>query len=197
MIEKINQQRFTLGFLKVDEMLGSDNIFLDPFSILISRSVVLGKGNTFYPSTVLQTLEQGLITLGDDNIFTPNVFFYVSGTVTIGSQNLFGDGGLTARVSAGETLSVGNNGRYINGVALTGNNTLGDGSQIIGSIRVQHCALTGGGDFNHAEPDERGAVLKGYGLARGIILQRGQVIDGRGTFDIANVKKQSFFHSKK
>ncbi len=197
MIEKLNQHRSTLGFLTLEEMLESDNIFLEPFSILISRHVVLGKNNTFYPSTVLQTLGQGSITLGDNNTFTPNGFFYVSGTVTIGDNNFFGDGGVTARVSANETLSIGNNGRYINGVALTGNNTLGDGSQIIGPIRVQSCVLASGGDFTHPEPDERGAVLKGFGLARGITLQGGQVIDGRGTFAVTEIKPQSFFHPKK
>jgi hypothetical protein len=197
MIEKLNQQRRDLELLTIEEMLESTNTFLDPSSILISRNVIIGKGNIFYSSTVLQTIEQGRITLGDNNTFTPNVFFYVSGTVMLGSHNLFGDGGVTARVPAGETLRVGNHGRYINGVALTGNNTLGDGSQIIGPIRVQSCLLASGKDFNHPEPDERGAVLKGYGLARNIGLKRGQVIDGLGHFDTANVKMQSFFHPKK
>jgi hypothetical protein len=197
MIEKVNEQRYLLGFLTLEEMLESENTFLDPFSILISRHIVLGKGNTFYPSTVLQTLEQGSITLGNNNTFTPNVFFCISGTASIGSGNLFGDGGLTARVSAGETLSIGGAGRYINGTALTGNNTLGSGSQIIGPIRVQNCVLASGGDFNHPAPDERGAVLKGFGLARDISLRRGQVIDGLGRFDRADVKMQSFFHPRK
>jgi hypothetical protein len=80
---------------------------------------------------------------------------------------------------------------------FTGNNTLGDGSQVIGPIRVQSCVLEAGGDFTHPEPHECGAVLKGYGLARGLHLQQGQVIDGRGTFNIGDVKLQSFFHPKK
>lgn len=196
MIDRINQYRRDLGFLTIEEMLESSNIFFDPFSILISRNVRLGKRNTFYPSTVLQTTGQGSITLEDNNTFTPTCFFYTSGTVVIGSNNLLGDGGLTARVSVGETLAIGSNGRYINGAALTGNNTLGDGSQIIGPIRVQNCVLESGGDFTHPEPDERGAVLKGYGLARDIYLKCGQVIDGRGAFDIADIKPQSFFHPK-
>jgi acetyltransferase-like isoleucine patch superfamily enzyme len=197
MIEAINQHRHKLGFLTVEELLESDNTFLDPFSILISCNVTLGKGNTFYPSTVLQTLGQGSVTLGDDNVFTPHCFVHVAGVVRIGDNNLFGDGGLTARVSEGETLTIGNYGRYINGAALTGNNSLGDGSQIIGPIRVQQCVLASGEDFNHPELDERGAVLKGYGLARGVTLQCGQVIDGRGTFAMDDVKMQSFFHPKK
>jgi hypothetical protein len=196
MIEAINQHRRKLGFLTVEELLESDNTFLEPFSILVSRNVSLGQGNIFYPSTVLQTSEQGKINVGDTNTFTPACFFYVSGIVTIGNNNLFGDGGLTARVSMDETLTIGNHGRYINGVALTGNNSLGNGSQIIGAIRVQHCVLASGGDFNHTEPDERGAVLKGYGLARGLTLDCGQVIDGRGIFSKADIKMQSFFHPK-
>ncbi len=197
MIEKLNQQRRTLGFLTPDELLESDNIFLDPFSILISRNVILGKGNIFYPATVLQTLEQGSITVGDNNIVTPNVFFYISGTAAVGNHNLFGDGGVTARVSPNEMLHIGNHGRYINGPALTGNNTLGNGSQIIGPVRVQGCVLAGGGDFTSAEPDDRGAVLKGYGLARNIELKCGRVIDGCGTFELKDVKPQSFFHPKR
>jgi hypothetical protein len=193
----INQQRRKLELLTLEELLETKNIIFDPFSTLISRNVVLGQGNTFYPSTVLQTSGQGSITLGDHNIFTPNCFFYSSGNITIGNENLLGDGGVSARVNVSESLNIGNNGRYLNGAALTGNNTLENGSQIIGPIRVQNCVLGSGEDFRHPEPDERGAVLKGFGLARGLHLQRGQVIDGRGTFDISEVKFQSFFHPKK
>jgi hypothetical protein len=46
MIEKVNQQRREAGFLTVEEMLESDNLFYDLFSVLISRNVFLGKGNT-------------------------------------------------------------------------------------------------------------------------------------------------------
>jgi hypothetical protein len=142
----------------------------------------------------LQTVEQGSISIGNNNTFTPNCFFYTSGKIIIGSHNLFSDGGMTTRVNVDEVLTFRNNGRYINGPAFTGNNSLGDGSQVIGPIRVQSCVLDSGGDFTHTEPDERGAVLKGYGLARGLHLQRGQVIDGHGTFEMKNAKMQSFFH---
>lgn len=197
MLERLNQQRIKLGFLTVEELLETDNIIHDPFSTLISRNIILGQGNIFYPNIVLQTLEQGSISLGDSNTFTPNCFFYTSGKIRIGNHNLFGDGGVTARVSVDEVLSFGSHGRYINGAAFTGNNTLADGSQVIGPIRVQHCVLESGGDFTHPEPDERGAVLKGYGLARGLHVQRGQVIDGHGAFNMNDIKSQSFFHPKR
>lgn len=197
MLEVLNHQRRILGFLTIEELLETNNTVYDPFSTLISRSITLGQGNIFYPSVVLQSLEQGNISIGHNNTFTPNCFFYASGKIVIGNQNLFGDGGVTARVNAGEVLTFGNYGRYINTPAFTGNNSLGDGSQVIGPIRVQSCVLGAGGDFAHSEADKRGAVLKGYGLARGLHLQRGQVIDGRGTFDINDMKFQSFFHPKK
>jgi hypothetical protein len=190
----LNRQRRELDFFTPQELLESGNIIYDPFSTLISRKVVLGQGNIFYPSTVLQTLEAGTITLGHHNTFTPNCFVCSAGSVTIGNNNLFGDGGISARVLAGDTLSIGHHGRYINGAALSGSNTLGDGSQIIGPIRVQGCILAAGNDFTGSNPDERGAVLKGYGLARGLHLERGQVIDGKGIFEITQVKMQSFFH---
>jgi acetyltransferase-like isoleucine patch superfamily enzyme len=167
-LKMLNHQRIALRFFSLEELLETNNIIHDPFSTLISRNILLGQGNTFYPNVVLQTLEQGSISLRDSNTFTPNCFFYTSGKITIGNQNLFGDGGVTARVSIDEVLSIGSHGRYINGAALTGSNTLGDGSQIIGPIRVQNCFLENGGDFTHLEPDERGAVLKGVGLARGL-----------------------------
>jgi hypothetical protein len=194
--ENLNHQRRASGFLTIEELLETNNTIHDPFSTLISRNVVPGQENIFYPNVILQTIEQGSVTIGNHNTFTPNCFFKISGKITVGSRNLFGDGGVTARVNAGEILTVGNNGRYINGPAFTGNNTLGDGSQVIGPIRVQNCVLAGGNDFTHPEPDERGAVLKGYGLARGLQLQRGQVIAGHGAFDINDVKMQSFFHPK-
>jgi acetyltransferase-like isoleucine patch superfamily enzyme len=90
--------------LTLEELLESNNIIYDPFSTLISRNVILGQGNVFYPSTVLQTLESGMITIGNHNTFTPNCFFYTTGTATIGNNNLFGDGGVSAQVSTGETL---------------------------------------------------------------------------------------------
>jgi hypothetical protein len=197
MLHQLNRQRIALGFLTLEELLETNNIIHDPFSTLISRNVMLGQENIFYPNTVLQTQGQGSISLADNNTFTPNCFFYTSGKIRIGSHNLFGDGGVTARVSVDEILEIGNHGRYINGPAFTGNNTLGDGSQVIGPIRAQQCVLESGGDFTHPEPNERGAVLKGFGLARGLHLRCGQVIDGLGTFDTNNVKSQSFFHPKK
>jgi hypothetical protein len=197
MLAQLNRQRRAAGFLTVEELLETNNLIHDPFSTLVSRNALLGRGNIFYPNVVLQAQGQGSIDIGSNNTFTPNCFFYTSGKIVIGSHNLFGDGGVTARVNLGEDLLFGNTGRYINGPAFTGNNTLGDGSQVLGPIRVQSCVLDGGNDFTHPEPDERGAVLKGYGLARGLHLHRGHVIDGRGTFDINAVQFQSFFHPKR
>jgi hypothetical protein len=102
MFQQLDRQRIKLGFLIIEQLLETDNTVYDPFSTLISRNVMLGRGNIFYPNTVLQTQGQGSIILSDNNTFTPNCFFYTSGKITIGSPNLLGDGGVTARVNIKE-----------------------------------------------------------------------------------------------
>ncbi|MBA2666485.1 MAG: hypothetical protein H0U69_05560 [Trueperaceae bacterium] len=116
----------------------------------------------------------------------------------IGNHNHFGDGSFTARVgSTSERLVVGDRGRYVNGVSLTGPNSLGTGSQVIGPIRVQGCILGAGEDHTYPHPDERGAVLKGAGLARDVSLRRGEVVAVQGDFGAALVQRQSSFHPRR
>ena len=73
---------------------------------------------------------------------------------------------------------------------------LGTGSQVIGPIRVQNCHLGEGDDHTAPDPDTRGGVLKGYGLARGLAVPQGHVIAGNGTFNLEEMKRQSFYHPK-
>ena len=51
-----------------------------------------------------------------------------------------------------------------------------------------------GAAHHDPDPDARGAVLKGFGSARGLTLACGQVILGSGVFDAKDVKPQWFFH---
>jgi len=61
---------------------------------------------------------------------------------------------------------------------------------------VQNCTLADGGTFQEPNPDERGAVLKGFGLARNIVLETGRVINGGGNFADFPIEQQSAYHPK-
>jgi hypothetical protein len=178
-IATLDRIRTARGFLTVAETLAltdSGNVVLDPFSLLVSRGVRIGGGNVFYPG----------VTLICD----------AGGTIVVGSDNQFGEGGFTARAEGGATIEIGDRGRYMLGASVTGPAQLGSGSQILGAIALQDCVLGAGGTFRDPDPDARGAVLKGVGRARSLRLARGQVIQGNGAFDAADIKPQSFFHPK-
>jgi hypothetical protein len=201
-LERINQQRSEKGFLTLYEVmgLGNNNIVFDPFSTLISNKAAIGSSNVFYPSVIIEVREGGVVEIGNNNIFHSQTNCLAGpGTLIIGNDNQFGDGGISVKSNGTNTvISIGNMGRYINGVQILGNTVLGDGTQIIGGmITVQDCKLEGGKSFNYEDPDLRGAVLKGYGVARNINLCKGQVLNGLGLFDQKNIQHQSFYHPKK
>jgi hypothetical protein len=167
------------GYLSLAETLAladTGSVVFDPFSLLVSRGVRIGGGNVFYPGVTL--------------------ICNAGGTIVVGSHNQFGEGGFTARAEGGATIEIGDGGRYMLGASVTGPAQLGSGSQILGAIAVQDCVLGAGGTFRDPDPDARGAALKGVGRARGLRLARGQVIQGDGVFDFADIKPQSFFHQK-
>jgi carbonic anhydrase/acetyltransferase-like protein (isoleucine patch superfamily) len=205
-IETMNQidlQRNSKGFLTIDEIMNKisiKNIVLDPHSLLIGKEVVIGSGNVFYPNTVVEIQNTGKIIIGNQNVFFPQTLLLAGpGKIIIGDSNQFGDGGVSIKANYPDSLiTIGNNGRYLNGVQIVGKCQIGSGSQIIGGqITVQDCVLESGETFSFSDPDQRGAVLKGFGLARGIILNKGQVLNGSGIFDQSEVKNQSYYHPKK
>ena len=65
-----------------------------------------------------------------------------------------------------------------------------------GAITVQDCSLEEGGNYKEPDPDLRGAVLKGSGIARDIQLPKGHVINAYGTFQNASLESQSHYHPK-
>jgi hypothetical protein len=170
----------------------------DPFSTLVSQGVVLGDGCILYPNTQLLSEEGRSLTVGPDNIFYPGCWLRAeAGDISIGSGNQFGEGGFTAVANrSGASLQFGSRGRFQRGAAVYAAAVIGDGCQILGPVAVQDCELAGGGDFRHPEPDERGAVLKGVGTARGLRLRQGEVIAGAGIFRPEDLKNQSFYHPK-
>lgn len=199
LLERLDETRRQSDFLTVTELLHQeDNTFLDPFSTLISRGVRLGSGNVFYPNVVVEQREVGSVSIGNANYFYPATFILAtSGAVVIGSNNQFGDGGCAVKLNgpSGE-LRIGDRGRYTSSAELVGNSTFGDGSQVVGRITVISCHLGAGENHTFPDADQRGAVLKGFGQARNLTLEQGQVINGAGQFSDATVEMQSKYHPR-
>ena len=77
------------------------------------------------------------------------------------------------------------------------NNVIGRGAQVLGPIRMQECRLEDGGSHVEPDPDRRGGVLKGAGVARGLSVPRGGVIQAFGTFEAGALRRQVEFHPKR
>ena len=197
-MDEVRRARGLLTLAEVCALGARGNVVLDPFSLLVSRGVEIGQGNVFQPGVQLLRLEKALLRIADGNTFHTNTRLEAStGDILIGSHNEIGDGGFSARTTApGARILIGDHGRYTLNCAVTGQSTLGSGSQIHGPITVDSCALGAGGSHRTPDPDTRGAVLKGTGRARGFTLAQGQVIQGFGLFDMADVKMQSHFHPR-
>ncbi|MCB1970750.1 MAG: hypothetical protein KDG54_10130, partial [Geminicoccaceae bacterium] len=115
--------------------------------------------------------------------------------LTIGDECEIGaQGGFWIDARGGEPIRIGRNARLLGGGALEGPGDIGNGAQILGVIRCRGCYLAGGGSYRDPDPDSRGAVLKGHGVARNISLSRGQVIQAFDLFSEAPVRSQSWFH---
>jgi len=201
MNDNIQRARTTKGFLtdqELSEKIGKENTILDT-SVLLSAAVQIGTGNVFYPGVVIEVVDDASISIGDNNTFYPGTYIYASasGKITIGDGNEFGTGGFTAKANMAETvLTIGDGGRYCNGASVMGTTVLGSGSQVLGTITVQSCTLASGASFQDPDPDKRAAVLKGFGLARGLRLEVGQVVNGSGDFSEVPVEWQRAYHPK-
>lgn len=193
--------RERMGFLTVREMqdLSNSQSILDFHSTLISRYASLGPNNVLYPGTVIESDDASELKIGTENVFYPGSIVQAvrGGKVDIGDRNTFGPGGVQVKANLHSTnVVIGNDVRLVNGVELVGHSHLGDGSQIIGAIQAQSVVLEGGGGFLSAEVDGRGAVLKGFGLARGLRLNAGDVVNGVGDFSAHPVERQSDYHPR-
>lgn len=199
MSDIFSRSREQLGFHTADSLaaLAETNSILDS-SVLISSRVVIGANNTFYPNVVIECQAGGEVSIGDGNVFYPGTFILCSaGVVRIGNTNMFGPAGFTLKANNDKAaIAVGDGGRYCDGASVMGATTLGSGSQILGNIIVQNCDLAGGGTFEEPDPDMRAAVLKGFGAAKGLQLQTGQVVNGEGDFSAAPVQWQHEYHPK-
>ena len=198
---ELDGARERLGYLGVNALMAlraRGNLILDPYSTLVSVRAAIGSGNVLMPGITLTCAEGAELVIGDGNTLQQGTLIVVdTGAVRIGAGNLLGDAGLTIRASRADALiEIGDHGRYQSGVTLIGRCRLGSGSQLLGPIAVESCDLGAGGSFREPDPDLRGGVLKGFGVARGLTVPQGQVVQGHGVFRAEDIKPQSYFHPK-
>jgi len=201
-IARIDASRQQGGFLTVDETIGlaagGVRVF-DPFSTLVSAEVDLAPGTTLWPGVILHAAEGGRIAIGErTQLFAGTRIVAVGGRVTIGRDVELGEeGGFTIKAErSGCTIAIGDAARLLGGGSLMLDNSIGHGAQVLGPIRMQHCILGAGDSYRDPDPDARGAVLKGSGVARDIRVPTGKVIQAFGLFSDAPMRNQSYFHPK-
>lgn len=199
---RLDVARETAGFLRIEELLVlSDRkvAVFDPFSTLVSRKAEFGAGCVLYPMVTIECDEASTCILGSGNTFLPGtrIIACSGGSLRMGSDNTIGEGGAHIKANRADALiEIGSRTRITGGAEIVGRTSIGNGCQVLGAIMVQSVHLGGGRDWTHPDPDERGAVLKGHGLARGLQLVAGEVVNGNGDFDKAPVERQAAYHLK-
>ncbi|MDB4978415.1 MAG: hypothetical protein JWM56_601 [Candidatus Peribacteria bacterium] len=186
---------FTVGDLLEMQNL-KNNIFLDPFSCLISNNVRIGIGNIFYSNITILSQEDSIVDIGNENTFFPQTCIRLakSANLVLGSNIQLGDGGVLMRLTSDNVVRLEDKSRLIGGVQIIGSLTCGIGSQILGQIVIKNCILDGGKDSSEPNADLRGAVLKGFGVADSLRVPTGKVIYGHGIFKEDALENQSFYH---
>jgi carbonic anhydrase/acetyltransferase-like protein (isoleucine patch superfamily) len=198
----IDTARRKLGFLTLNQTsaLATRGIVIpDPGSVLISPDVILGSDVVIWPNVTLQCLRGGTIEIGERAILHSGVRIAAdAGRIEIATDVEIGDeGGFTIQTGTElDHIRIGAGARLFGGGSLSLSNEIGKGAQILGPIRAQNCQLGDGETHRHPEPDERGGVLKGAGVARDITVPKGHVIQAFGLFADAPMRTQSFFHPK-
>lgn len=201
MLKIVDAARMAAGFLALAQLraIAEGGVaVLDPFSTLVAPDVEIEPGAILWPNVVLESRENGRIRIGSGTNLHPGTRLSATGgTILVGPQAEIGEGGgFSLKARSGETITVGSRARLTGGGSLSETSWIGDGAQILGTIDVRHCHLADGGDHTDPDPDRRGAVLKGAGQARNIVLERGRVIQAFGLFSEARVEWQSFFHPR-
>ncbi len=197
----VDDTRGALNFRSIQEMIElrqSGVTVVDPYSTLVSPSVDIGEQTIIWPGVTIQCAgDSGTVSIASKTIVHSGTRIVVSdgGTIKIGASVEIGEeGGFTLKAGAGATIAIGDGARLLGGGSLTSSNDVGRGAQILGPIRAQDCVLQGGETHRDPDPDRRGAVLKGCGVARSLTLVQGEVIQAFGIFAEAKVLRQTFFH---
>jgi len=200
LLQRIDAAREACGYLTVEAMMEAleGNHVLDPFSTLVTAGVQLRRRNILYPGVTLKAFGPARLVMADGNSLHAGCLFEASrGDIIVGSGNSFGEGGFIAKANRqAARIEIGDAGRYQNNPSVFGETTLGDGCQLLGSIIVDSCTLEGGGSHEEPDPDLRGGLLKGSGLARNLTIPKGKVIAGQGAFQETDLLPQSHFHPK-
>jgi hypothetical protein len=190
------------GFLGIAQVVAlSDRgiTIFDPFSTLVSRRAEIGAGCVLYPMVTVECDEASVCLLGTGNTLLPGTRIVATGggCIRIGAGNVIGEGGAQVKADQPDArIEIANSTRLVSGAEIMGITTIGTGCQVIGAIRAQSVRLEGGQDWSHPDPDQRGAVLKGHGLARGLRLSAGEVVNGIGDFSQAPVERQATYHPR-
>jgi carbonic anhydrase/acetyltransferase-like protein (isoleucine patch superfamily) len=190
-----------LGFLTREETvaLGARGIVVpDSASTLVSPDVAFAPGVILWPGTIIQSI-RGHVSIGQDTVLFPGTRIIAAdgGAVRIGAGVELGEeGGFTVKAEAQSAIEVGDGARLLGGGSLNLSNRIGRGAQILGPIRCQNCNLGDGGTYREPDPDRRGGVLKGSGVARGIMVPQGHVIQAFGLFSEGIMRPQSSFHPR-
>jgi hypothetical protein len=197
-VDEVRRARGLMTLAEIADLVARGNVVFDPFSTLIAATARIGTGNVFHPCVTLEVSPEAELVIGDDNLFHPTtVIGAATGPIRIGSANQFGEGGFTARANRpGATIVIGDGGRYLGGAAVHGASRLGSGSQFLGAITAEGCELEGGESHRHPDPDRRGGLLKGSGVARDLRVRVGHVIVGSGRFRAEDHEPQRNHHPK-
>ena len=198
---RADEHRAALGFLSVaaTDDLGAGGVrVLDPASTLISATAVLAPGAVVYPTVIVDVDARSRVAVAERCVLYPGCVFEArdGARILVGAGSELGPGGVRIRVrSPGESVVLGEEVRLMDGCELTGRCELGRGAQILGMISARSVRL-GGGRGGHRWPsaEQRGAVLKGAGIAAGVQLNPGEVKSCRASFQDASVQRQSAYH---
>jgi hypothetical protein len=197
-----DDHRRSLGYLTVAEtvgLAGEGVCVLDPASTLVATNAVIAPGAVLYPTVVVRCDAASRVSIGGDTVLWPGTVLIAQqgGEITVGESCELGPGGVQLKANtAGSSIRLGRGARLLNGCEVVGVSSIGDGCQLLGAIAAQSVRLEGGRGYAWPEPDERGALLKGSGLARGITLARGQVMNLQPSFADTTVETQDSYHPR-
>jgi len=200
--DRIDEVRRLKGFLTIEETLrlaDLDVTIIDPFSTLISRRASLAPGIFIWPNVTLEVAPEAAVSIGASTVLHSGVRIAAgAGSIAIGANGDVGqEGGFTFVTSApSDRIHIGNDVRLNGGGSIAGSARLGDGAQVLGPIRIQNCQLGAGSSFREPDPDKRGGVLKGTGIARNIDVPSGMVVQAFGLFSEAPIRWRSHFHPR-